>query len=174
MYRFFKGIPLAFLEAARLDGAGELKLFFIVAIPLGSPGVISAIVLGFLEYWNLIEQPMAFLKTKSLWPLSLYLSTDRYLPDRKGICGICSGSDPGSDRFSGRAGLSGTRDHIHGNQGIERQKREDLSMKKIKTDKNSGRIFCPDAFVYFSVQGGRFGECSTGRDKNSSESGDHA
>ena len=59
-------------------------------------------------------------------------STDRYLPDRKGICGICSGSDPGSDRFSGRAGLSGTRDHIHGNQGIERQKREDLSMKKIK------------------------------------------
>ena len=73
LYRFFKGIPLAFLEAARLDGAGELKLFFIVAIPLGSPGVISAIVLGFLEYWNLIEQPMAFLKTKELWPLSLYL-----------------------------------------------------------------------------------------------------
>ena len=73
MYRFFKGIPLALLEAARLDGAGELKLFFIVAIPLGSPGVISAIVLGFLEYWNLIEQPMAFLKTKELWPLSLYL-----------------------------------------------------------------------------------------------------
>ena len=58
-------------------------------------------------------------------------STDRYLPDRKGICGICSGSDPGSDRFLA-AGLSGTRDHIHGNQGIERQKREDLSMKKIK------------------------------------------
>ena len=64
MYRFFKGIPQAFLEAARLDGAGELRLFFIVAIPLGSPGVISAIVLGFLEYWNLIEQPMVFLKTK--------------------------------------------------------------------------------------------------------------
>lgn len=73
MYRFFKGIPLALLEAARLDGAGELRLFFMVAIPLGSPGVISAIVLGFLEYWNLIEQPMVFLKTKELWPLSLYL-----------------------------------------------------------------------------------------------------
>ena len=49
MYRFFKGIPLAFLEAARLDGAGELKLFFIVAIPLGSPGVISAL---YLDFWN--------------------------------------------------------------------------------------------------------------------------
>ena len=73
MYRFFEGIPLALLEAARLDGAGELRLFFMIAIPLGSPGVISAMVLGFLEYWNLIEQPMVFLKTKELWPLSLYL-----------------------------------------------------------------------------------------------------
>ena len=73
MYRFFEGIPLALLEAARLDGAGELRLFFMIAIPLGSPGVISAMVLGVLEYWNLIEQPMVFLKTKELWPLSLYL-----------------------------------------------------------------------------------------------------
>ncbi len=73
MYRFFEGIPQALLEAARLDGAGELRLFFIIAIPLGSPGVISAMVLDFLEYWNLIEQPMVFLKTKELWPLSLYL-----------------------------------------------------------------------------------------------------
>ena len=73
MYRFFEEIPLALLEAARLDGAGELLLFFMIAIPLGSPGVISAMVLGFLEYWNLIEQPMVFLKTKELWPLSLYL-----------------------------------------------------------------------------------------------------
>lgn len=73
MYRFFEGIPDALLEAARLDGAGELRLFFRIALPLGSPGVISAMVLGFLEYWNMIEQPMAFLKTKELWPLSLYL-----------------------------------------------------------------------------------------------------
>ena len=51
------------------------SLFFIVAIPLGSPGVISAIVLGFLEYWNLIEQPAVFLRTERLKPLSLYIST---------------------------------------------------------------------------------------------------
>lgn len=73
MYRFFEGIPEALMEAARLDGAGELMLFIRVGLPLGSPGIISAMVLGFLEYWNLIEQPMAFLKTKSLWPLSLFL-----------------------------------------------------------------------------------------------------
>lgn len=73
MYRFFEGIPEALMEAARLDGAGEFMLFIRVGLPLGSPGIISAMVLGFLEYWNLIEQPMAFLKTKSLWPLSLFL-----------------------------------------------------------------------------------------------------
>lgn len=74
MYRFFSAIPDAVLEAAKLDGAGELQIFFEIALPLGSPGIISAMVLGFLEYWNMIEQPMAFLKTKELWPLSLYLS----------------------------------------------------------------------------------------------------
>lgn len=73
MYRFFESIPEALLESARIDGAGEVCLFFRIGIPLGSPGIISALVLGFLEYWNLIEQPMAFLKTKELWPLSLYL-----------------------------------------------------------------------------------------------------
>ena len=61
------------MESARLDGAGELQVFVRIGVPLGSPGIISAMVLGFLEYWNLIEQPMAFLKTKEKWPLSLFL-----------------------------------------------------------------------------------------------------
>ena len=73
MYRFFTGLPEALIESARLDGAGELRIFFEIGIPLGSPGIISALVLGFLENWNLLEQPMAFLKTKEKWPLSLYL-----------------------------------------------------------------------------------------------------
>ena len=50
-----------------------MRIFFEIGIPLGSPGIISALVLGFLENWNLLEQPMAFLKTKEKWPLSLYL-----------------------------------------------------------------------------------------------------
>ena len=80
MFRFFEGLPEAVLESARIDGAGEWAIFWRIGIPLGSPGIISALVLGFLEYWNLLEQPMAFLKTKEKWPLSLYLpniSTDR-------------------------------------------------------------------------------------------------
>lgn len=73
MHRFFCGIPEAILEAARIDGAGNLQIFIYVGIPLGMPGIVSASILGFLESWNMIEQPMTFLKTKSLWPLSLFL-----------------------------------------------------------------------------------------------------
>ncbi len=72
-YGGFKGIPYQMLEAARVDGAGEFTIFLRLGLPLGKSGLLSAMVLGFLEYWNLMEQPMAFLEDKSLWPLSLYL-----------------------------------------------------------------------------------------------------
>lgn len=71
--KFFGQIPKALIEAARIDGATELRIFLQIGIPLGYPGIISIMILGFLEYWNVIEQPMTFLKDKNLWPLSLYL-----------------------------------------------------------------------------------------------------
>lgn len=73
IYRSFYGIPKELLEAARVDGAGEWQIFWRMGIPLASGGILSSAVLGFLECWNLIEQPLAFLKDQSLWPLSLYL-----------------------------------------------------------------------------------------------------
>lgn len=72
-YGGFKSIPDALLEAARIDGAGELYIFIKIGFVLGKSGILSAIVLGFLEYWNMIEQPLAFIENKALWPLSLYL-----------------------------------------------------------------------------------------------------
>lgn len=78
MYNFFRSIPNALLEAARIDGATELQIFYRIGIPLGSAGIISAMTLGFLEYWNLIEQPMTFFKSKTLWPLSLFLPTIKW------------------------------------------------------------------------------------------------
>lgn len=73
IYGGFRAIPKALIEAARIDGAGEIYIFFMLGIGLGKGGILSALVLGFLEYWNLIEQPFAFLEDKTLWPLSLYL-----------------------------------------------------------------------------------------------------
>jgi multiple sugar transport system permease protein len=73
MEKCFKAIPKSLIEAAKMDGAGEIKMFFYIGIPIGASGIISAMVLGFLEGWNAIEQPITFLEDKSLWPLSLYL-----------------------------------------------------------------------------------------------------
>ena len=72
-YGGFRNIPGQLFEAARVDGAGEWYIFFRMGLPLGKSGILSALVLGFLEYWNMMEQPMAFIDDKALWPLSLYL-----------------------------------------------------------------------------------------------------
>lgn len=73
MYRFFTEIPDSLIESAKLDGAKEWQLFLYLAVPIGSSGIIACMVLGFLEYWSLIEQPLTFLKDKSLFPLSIFL-----------------------------------------------------------------------------------------------------
>ena len=73
MYRFFCSIPEEMLEAARIDGAGEWKIFIKIGIPMGTSGILSALVLQCLECFSMIEQPMVFLKEKKLQPLSLYL-----------------------------------------------------------------------------------------------------
>ena len=73
MTRFFAAIPDSLTEAAALDGAGPLKVFLQVGLPMGAPGILSAVILGFFEYWNALEVPLTFLKDPKNWPLSLYL-----------------------------------------------------------------------------------------------------
>lgn len=73
MYRSFRSIPEAILESAQLDARNALQVFLYVGLPLGAAGLASAMVLGFLECWSLIEQPLAFLREPERWPLALYL-----------------------------------------------------------------------------------------------------
>ena len=88
MAKSFDAVPRAMLEAAAIDGAGHFQTFVRVGLPLGVPGILSALVLSFIECWNAIEQPMTFLKTKSLWPLSLYLP--EIAADRLGLAMVAS------------------------------------------------------------------------------------
>ena len=73
IYRSFAGIPVELLEAARVDGAGELQSFARIGLPMAQGGVREARIISFLESWNMMEEPLTFLQDKSLWPLSLYL-----------------------------------------------------------------------------------------------------
>lgn len=73
MARSFESIPDALVEAAYLDGAGEWGTFLRIGLPLGYPGIVTALMLSFVDGWNALEQPVIYLKDKSLWPISLYL-----------------------------------------------------------------------------------------------------
>ena len=73
MTKFFAGVPREMLEAARMDGASEWSVFLRIGLPLGLPGVLSSALLGFVEGWNAVEQPITFLKTASNYPLSVFL-----------------------------------------------------------------------------------------------------
>jgi len=73
MMRGFDAVPRALLEAASIDGAGPIRTFFTIGLPLGVPSILAALVLGFLDVWGAIEQPMTFLNDPATWPLSLFL-----------------------------------------------------------------------------------------------------
>ncbi|MGG0153261.1 carbohydrate ABC transporter permease [Bacillus mycoides] len=72
--QFMLHIPDAYIEAAKMDGAGHFTIFFKIILPLIRPGIAALIVLLFADYWNMIEQPLIFLNDESKHPLSLYLS----------------------------------------------------------------------------------------------------
>ncbi|BBH19168.1 sugar ABC transporter permease [Paenibacillus baekrokdamisoli] len=72
--QFMLHIPNSYLEAAKMDGAGHLRIFFNIIIPLIQPGIAALIVLLFVDNWNMVEQPLIFLEDSFKQPLSLYLS----------------------------------------------------------------------------------------------------
>jgi multiple sugar transport system permease protein len=72
--QFMLSIPNAFVEAACIDGAGHWRIFSQIIVPLIKPGVAALVVLLFVDYWNMVEQPLIFLDDSFRQPLSVYLS----------------------------------------------------------------------------------------------------
>ena len=71
MTQSFRSIPEEILEAAQLDGAGTLSILARVAVHMGKRGLICTMLLSFLDGWNMVEQPITFLKKFSDFPLSV-------------------------------------------------------------------------------------------------------
>ena len=69
-----KSIPAAYLEAARLDGAGEWYVLIHLVIPQQKSGIAALLMLNFVEYWNLVDQAVIFIKDYTREPLSVFLS----------------------------------------------------------------------------------------------------
>ncbi|MFJ2395223.1 carbohydrate ABC transporter permease [Streptomyces sp. NPDC087843] len=71
---FFAEIPRELLEAARLDGAGELRLFVRVVMPLGGPAIASLGIFQFLWVWNDMLVALVFSDSGSQ-PITVALQT---------------------------------------------------------------------------------------------------
>jgi multiple sugar transport system permease protein len=72
--QFMIGIPDEYCEAARIEGASMLRIFFSVILPQCKGALASLAILVFIDNWNMVEQPLIFLKDKALYPLSVFLS----------------------------------------------------------------------------------------------------
>jgi len=75
--KVMRRIPVSYVEAAKLDGAGELQILTRIYIPMCRNAIISIGMLVFIDYWNMVEQPLILLaseEAQALHPLSVFLS----------------------------------------------------------------------------------------------------
>ncbi len=72
--KIMRRIPESFIEAAKLDGAGEIQIFAYICLPLCKSALYSVGILVFIDYWNMVEQPLVLLSDSSKYPLSVFLS----------------------------------------------------------------------------------------------------
>lgn len=72
--KYMRRIPTGILEAAKVDGAGELQIFRYICVPLCKGALASAAILVFFDYWNMVEQPLILLTDSDMHPLSVFLS----------------------------------------------------------------------------------------------------
>ncbi|MGG3452633.1 carbohydrate ABC transporter permease [Paenibacillus rhizolycopersici] len=71
--QFMLHIPYAYIEAAKMDGAGHPRIFLTIILPMVKPGLAALVILLFVDYWNMVEQPLVFLDPLQQ-PLSVFLS----------------------------------------------------------------------------------------------------
>jgi len=70
---FFQNIPIDLEESAKIDGAGYMRVFFQIIIPLSVPALATIALFIAVGQWNNWYVPMLFLNDKGLWPLAMVL-----------------------------------------------------------------------------------------------------
>jgi multiple sugar transport system permease protein len=71
--QFFLGLPQELSDAARVDGAGEFRIFWQIMLPLVRPALMVAALLSFIWTWHEFFGPLIYLSDRSQYPLSLGL-----------------------------------------------------------------------------------------------------
>ncbi|MFF4456852.1 carbohydrate ABC transporter permease [Streptomyces goshikiensis] len=69
-----QAVPTELLEAARIDGAGELRIFFRIVLPLLMPGTVTVLLFSMVATWNNYFLPLIMIKDPDWYPLTLGLN----------------------------------------------------------------------------------------------------
>ncbi|TDD65492.1 carbohydrate ABC transporter permease [Jiangella aurantiaca] len=87
MRAFFLGLPGELRDAARVDGAGELRVFWHVMLPLARPGLLSLAVFQFMFTWNAFLIPLLYGQHENLRPVAsgIMFFVGEYQTDRAAI-----------------------------------------------------------------------------------------
>ena len=72
--KFMRRIPYSLIEAAKVDGATEWEIFTKICLPQCRSALYSIAILVFIDYWNMVEQPLILLEDAEMQPLSVFLS----------------------------------------------------------------------------------------------------
>lgn len=71
MRQFFLGIPKEIDEAARIDGASTLRVFWQIYLPLSNAALITVAIFAFFFHWNELLTPLIYLQSQDLFPVAL-------------------------------------------------------------------------------------------------------
>jgi multiple sugar transport system permease protein len=74
MRQFIADVPDELLDAARVDGAGELRILARIVLPLLKPATVTLAVFAFVYYWNNFLWPLSILQTGTKFPVVLALA----------------------------------------------------------------------------------------------------
>jgi multiple sugar transport system permease protein len=78
---FMREIPIELEDAARIDGAGELQIFFRVILPLATPALGTIAIFGFIMIWDQYLLPLIVVNRENLYTLPVMLSQMRVDPN---------------------------------------------------------------------------------------------
>ncbi len=73
--QFFLGIPTELSDAARIDGASDLRILLRIIVPLSWPAIITVALFTFIDKWTDFFKPLIYLRDPALQPLSLAIQT---------------------------------------------------------------------------------------------------
>ncbi len=94
MKNFFESIPVAVEEAARIDGAGTLRLFWSVILPMARPALVTIIILSFQGSWNELAHFIVSSSSPNLYTLT------------KGVASLSSGQLGAAKRYPVQLGAA--------------------------------------------------------------------